>query len=89
MNQGIKINNNHKNTSQLYDQSGKAINKFIYAFCAIFFGSLGVHKFIAGKIGLGILYLVFCWTGIPAIVGVVEGIISLFKPSDASGNIVV
>lgn len=44
---------------------------------AIFLGGLGVHKFYLGKIGMGILYLVFCWTYIPAIVGFIEGIVYL------------
>ncbi len=44
---------------------------------AIFFGGIGIHKFYLGKIGMGILYLVFCWTGIPALLGLVEGIIYL------------
>ncbi len=43
----------------------------------ILLGSLGVHKFYLGKIGMGILYLVFCWTGIPGIIGLIEGIIYL------------
>ena len=44
---------------------------------AIFLGGLGIHKFYLGKIGMGILYLVFCWTYIPAIVGLIEGIVYL------------
>ena len=44
---------------------------------AILLGDLGVHKFYLGNVGLGILYLLFCWTGIPAIVGLIEGIIYL------------
>ena len=44
---------------------------------AIFFGSLGVHKFYLGKPILGVLYLVFCVTFIPAILGIIEGIIYL------------
>ncbi|MDP4117294.1 MAG: TM2 domain-containing protein [Bacteroidota bacterium] len=44
---------------------------------AIFLGGIGVHKFYLGKPGLGILYLVFCWTYIPAIIGFIEGIIYL------------
>lgn len=43
----------------------------------IFLGGIGVHKFYMGKIGMGILYLCFCWTGVPAIIGFVEGIIYL------------
>lgn len=44
---------------------------------AILLGGLGVHKFYLGKVGLGILYLVFCWTWIPAVIGLIEGIIYL------------
>jgi TM2 domain-containing membrane protein YozV len=44
---------------------------------AIFLGGLGIHKFYLGKVGMGILYLVFCWTYIPGILGVIEGIIYL------------
>ncbi len=50
---------------------------------AILLGGLGVHKFYMGKIGMGILYLLFCWTIIPGIVGLVEGIIYLCE-SDAA-----
>lgn len=52
-------------------------NRVAAAILAIFLGDLGIHKFYMGKIGQGILYLVFCWTGIPAIVGFIEGIIFL------------
>lgn len=44
---------------------------------AILLGGLGIHKFYLGKIGMGILYILFCWTYIPAIVGLIEGIIYL------------
>lgn len=67
--------------------AGKAVNKVGYVVLAILLGDFGVHKFYAGKIGLGILYLCFCWTGIPAIVGLVEGIIAATKPADLAGNI--
>jgi len=44
---------------------------------AILLGGLGAHKFYLGNIGVGVLYLVFCWTYIPAIIGLVEGIMYL------------
>ncbi|MGE4282668.1 MAG: TM2 domain-containing protein, partial [Clostridia bacterium] len=44
---------------------------------AILIGGLGIHKFYLGRIGWGILYILFCWTYIPAIAGVIEGIIYL------------
>lgn len=42
---------------------------------AFFLGGFGAHKFYLGSIGLGILYLLFCWTGIPVIVAIIEMII--------------
>jgi TM2 domain-containing membrane protein YozV/ribosomal protein L40E len=53
------------------------------ALFAILLGTFGVHKFYLGKIGMGILYLLFFWTVIPTIVGVIEGIIYLTKSDDA------
>ena len=41
---------------------------------AIIFGSVGLHKFYNGKYGKGMLYFIFCWSGIPALVGILEGI---------------
>ncbi|HZK44207.1 MAG TPA: NINE protein [Syntrophomonadaceae bacterium] len=56
---------------------GDGKNKIVAAILAIILGSLGAHKFYLGKIGTGILYILFCWTFIPALVGVIEGIIYL------------
>ena len=52
-------------------------SKIAAGLLGIFLGGIGVHKFYMGKIVMGILYLLFCWTGIPAIVGFIEGIIYL------------
>ena len=41
---------------------------------AVIFGSIGLHKFYRGQYGRGILYILFCWSFIPAFVGVLEGI---------------
>jgi TM2 domain-containing membrane protein YozV len=49
-------------------------NKLVTGLLAIFLGSFGVHKFYLGQTMQGILYLVFCWTGIPAVAGIIEGI---------------
>lgn len=59
------------------DPSWPIKSKVAAGLLAIFLGGLGIHKFYLGKIGMGILYLVFCWTYIPSIVGFVEGIIYL------------
>jgi TM2 domain-containing membrane protein YozV len=43
----------------------------------ILLGGIGAHKFYLGQTGMGILYLLFVWTFIPAIIGLIEGIIYL------------
>ena len=52
------------------------------AILAILLGAFGVHKFYLGETGLGVLYLCFFWTGIPTIVGIIEGIIYLTKTDE-------
>lgn len=49
----------------------------------IVLGGFGVHRFYLGQVGLGILYLLFFWTGIPWIIGWVDGIIMLTTNDDA------
>jgi TM2 domain-containing membrane protein YozV len=44
---------------------------------ALLLGGLGIHKFYLGKGLQGLLYLIFCWTFIPAIVALIEGIMYL------------
>lgn len=65
----------------------KGVNQLAYCLFAFLLGGFGVHKFYAGKVGLGIVYLLFCWTFIPAIIALVEGIIAVTKKADAEGNI--
>lgn len=59
------------------DPSWPVKSKVAAGLLGIFLGGIGLHKFYLGKIGMGILYLCFCWTGIPAFVGFIEGIIYL------------
>jgi TM2 domain-containing membrane protein YozV len=52
------------------------------AILALVLGGLGFHKFYLGEIGLGILYLFFSWTLIPAVIGAVEGLVYLFMSDE-------
>lgn len=45
-------------------------------------GGLGIHKFYLGKVGLGIVYILFSWTFVPAIIGFIEGIIYLVQSDE-------
>jgi TM2 domain-containing membrane protein YozV len=49
---------------------------------AVLLGGIGLHKFYLNRPGLGILYVLFCWTLIPAVLGLLEGFVYLIL-SDA------
>jgi TM2 domain-containing membrane protein YozV len=57
-------------------------NKLAAGLFAILLGSLGAHRFYLNDTGMAILYLLFCWTGIPAIIGIIEGIMFLTLSDD-------
>ena len=90
---GININlsNTQQNNAQptVVAVSGKVVNKLVYCILAFFLGGIGVHKFYAGKTGAGIACLLFCWTGIPALIALIDFIVGLTKKADANGNIII
>ncbi len=57
-------------------------SKTVAALLAIFLGSFGAHRFYLRSYGLGIIYLLFCWTLIPGILGVIEGMRYLLMDED-------
>ena len=67
----------HQNVQPQYDK-----DKSVAGILALLVGGLGIHKFYLGKIGNGIMYLCFCWTGIPAIIGLIEGIMYLTESDE-------
>lgn len=83
---GQTINVNIQNGQQY---QAKPVKKVPYVLLALFLGGIGVHNFYAGKTGLGVLYLVFCWTFIPAIAALIQAIIAICKPADVNGCIVL
>ena len=58
-------------------------NRTTAAILAFFLGGIGVHKFYLGRTAAGVLYLIFCWTAIPAVIAFVEFIIFLTMSDEA------
>ena len=88
---GININvqNTQQAASPIMAISGKVVSKVAYCLLAFFLGGIGIHKFYAGKTGAGIAMLLFCWTGIPSIIALIDFIVGLTKKADSNGNIIV
>ena len=51
-----------------------AKNKNEAGILAIVFGGVGGHKFYLGKYGQGLVCVAFCWSGIPELLGIIQGI---------------
>lgn len=62
-------------------QNGKS--RIAAALFAFFLGALGGHKFYLGQVGMGIVYILFCWTLIPALIAFIEFILFLTMSDDA------
>lgn len=79
--------NNSSNNNGYYGRNNCEIlvpvkSKVAAGILAIVFGVFGVHKFYLGKPFQGILSLLFFWTGIPAVIGVFEGITYLVSSNE-------
>lgn len=57
-------------------------NRLCASLFGILLGTFGIHEFYLGNTFLGILSVLFCWTGIPALVGLVKGIMYLCQPNE-------
>ena len=57
-----------------FEQRKKSVG--VYALLAVFIGGLGAHKFYMGRIGIGIIYLILCWTFIPSVIALIEALLS-------------
>lgn len=76
-----------RNESQEENTGKKSVDKTLYILLAVFLGCIGVHKFYAGKIGAGVLYLLFCWTLIPEILALFDIIKACGKLKDTQNRI--
>ncbi|HBJ34074.1 MAG TPA: hypothetical protein DDZ51_04785 [Planctomycetaceae bacterium] len=53
---------------------GPGKSKAVAVLLALLLGGLGIHHFYMGRAFRGLLYLLFCWTFIPAILALLEAI---------------
>ena len=59
-------------TAFILHYNGQKKNPTTAVVLALLLGGLGAHRFYLNQVGLGIFYLVFSWTFIPAIVAFIE-----------------
>lgn len=52
-------------------------DKVVAGVLALLLGGIGVHKFYLGRTKQGIAFLLLFWTGIPAIIAFIEGVMIL------------
>lgn len=64
------------------NEKSYAPSKVLAGLCDIFLSPLGIGHFIVGQVGRGVLDICFCWTGIPEIIGLCEGIVWICMPQD-------
>jgi RNA polymerase subunit RPABC4/transcription elongation factor Spt4 len=72
----VNVENSNQNIQSQNSQDGLNGNKsrMLAAILGIFLGGIGLHKFYLGQAGRGILFLIFSWTLIPALIGFIQGI---------------
>lgn len=61
-------------------------NKTIAGILAFFLGTLGIHRFYMGEWKKGLIYLLFFWTGVPTIVGIIDGARYLTQVAEAENG---
>ena len=62
---------------------GPQKSKMVAFLLAIFLGGIGFHHFYMGHSGRGLLYLLFCWTFIPALISLIEAVLLLLQSNES------
>ena len=60
--------------------------RYIFSIVAFLLGGLGIQEFLLGNTVRGVLGIVFCWTGIPAIIALIQIVRALCSGSDEEFN---
>ncbi|EOT42786.1 TM2 domain-containing protein [Enterococcus dispar] len=93
---GSSKSNSFSNSSASYSDSAIAthyvpilVNKFVFAFLAIFLGVFGAQWVYAKQYRRALLYFLFCWTIIPIFMSIYQGFRALIARTDNSYKIYV
>lgn len=66
------------------------VSKVIYVVLAFTLGWMGIHKFYSNQLKQAMLHLIFFWTGVPLIVSIISGFLTLFlHKADDEGYIIL
>ena len=68
--------------SKGFETGNTGKSKLAAGLFGILLGSVGANNFYLGDMGLGLIDVLFCWTGVPAIVNLVRGILYLCESDD-------
>ncbi len=63
--------------------------KKVYLWLMLFLGWAGGHRYYQGRKGLGLLYTLFCWTGIPLVLCVTDFMEVVPIKADEEGYVVL
>lgn len=85
------FNSNYSSNVQNVGYDHKArqggVSKWLFILVSIFLGGVGGNYFMLGRPGVGFICLLFSWTYIPVIIGLVYAVLALFKSPDYYGKI--
>lgn len=65
------------------------VNRKKFLLLAVFTGWMGGHRFYSRRYVLGAFYLLFCWTGVPCAMTIIDLMEYLPVPPDEDGNILI
>lgn len=69
-------------SNDIYIQVKGKKNKNTASLLSFFLGGIGIHRFYLGQTVLGIVYLVFSWTFIPALIAFIDFFVFIFMSQD-------
>ncbi|MCR5308802.1 MAG: TM2 domain-containing protein [Bacilli bacterium] len=76
------LKNEESTIESIFGENVNGKNKIIAALLALFLGEFGIQHFYLGNKNLGIISAIFFWTGIPWIIGIVQGIMMLLESDE-------